>query len=54
MKIMVELPDDLAQHPDPGREALEVLAIAGYRSGELSHYQARQCSGFPASSSTVS
>jgi predicted HTH domain antitoxin len=45
MKITVELPDDLAQHPDPGREALEALAIAGYRSGELSHYQARQLLG---------
>ncbi len=40
MKITVELPDDLAQHADPGREALEMLAIEGYRSGALSHYQA--------------
>lgn len=45
MKITVELPDDLAQHLDPGRDALEALAIAGYRSGELSHYQARQLLG---------
>ncbi len=45
MKITVELPDDLVQHSDPGREALEALAIAGYRSGELSHYQARQLLG---------
>lgn len=45
MKITVELPDDLAQHPDPGRDALEALAIAGYRSGELSHQQARQLLG---------
>jgi predicted HTH domain antitoxin len=45
MKITVELPDDLAQHPDPAREALDALAIAGYRSGELSHYQASQLLG---------
>jgi hypothetical protein len=25
MKITVELPDDVAQRPDPGREALEAL-----------------------------
>jgi predicted HTH domain antitoxin len=40
MKITVELPDDVAQRPDPGREALEVLAIEGYRSGALTHYEA--------------
>jgi predicted HTH domain antitoxin len=42
MKITVELPDDVAQRPDPGREALEALAIEGYRSGVLTHYQASQ------------
>jgi predicted HTH domain antitoxin len=42
MKITVELPDDLAQRPDPGREALEALAIEGYRSGALTHYEASQ------------
>ena len=45
MKITVELPDDVAQRPDPGREALEVLAIEGYRSGALTHYQASQLLG---------
>jgi len=45
MKITVELPDDVAQHPDPGREALEALAIEGYRSGALSHHQAGQLLG---------
>jgi predicted HTH domain antitoxin len=40
MKITVELPDDVAQRPDPGREALEALAIEGYRSGALTHYEA--------------
>ncbi len=42
MKITIELPDDVAQRPDPGREALEALAIEGYRSGALTHYQASQ------------
>ncbi|MBM3770951.1 MAG: UPF0175 family protein [Acidimicrobiia bacterium] len=42
MKITVELPDDVALRPDPGREALEALAIEGYRVGALTHYQASQ------------
>ena len=42
MQITVNLPDDLAQHPNPGRKALESLAIEGYRSGALSHFQASQ------------
>jgi len=42
MKITVELPDDVARRPDPGRQALEALAIEGYRSGALTHYDARQ------------
>ena len=42
MKITVDLPDDVAQRPDPGREALEALAIEAYRSGALTHYQASQ------------
>jgi predicted HTH domain antitoxin len=45
MEITVQLPDDLAQHPNPGREALEALAIAGYRAGTLSHFQASQLLG---------
>ncbi len=45
MKITVELPDDVAKHQDPGREALEALAIEGYRSGALTHYQASQLLG---------
>ena len=40
MRITVELPGDIAQRPDPGRQALEVLAIEGYRSGVLTHYEA--------------
>lgn len=42
MQITVRLPDDLAQRPNPGREALESLALEGYRSGALSHFQAAQ------------
>jgi hypothetical protein len=46
MQITVELPDDLAQRPDPAREALEAFAIEGYRSGALSAYQTRLLLGF--------
>ena len=46
MQITVELPNDLAQRPDPAREALEAIAIAGYRSGGLSAYQAGRLLGF--------
>jgi predicted HTH domain antitoxin len=45
MKITVELPDDLALHTHPGREALEALAIEGYRSGTLTHHEAAQLLG---------
>ncbi len=46
MQVTVELPDDLAKHADPAREALEAFAIAGYRSGALSPYQTRLLLGF--------
>ncbi|PYT51185.1 MAG: hypothetical protein DMG43_14065 [Acidobacteria bacterium] len=42
MEITVKLPDDLAEHKNPGREA---LVVEGYRSGALSHYQASQLLG---------
>ena len=45
MEITVKLPDDLAQHQNPGREALEALVIEGFRSGAFSHYQAAQLLG---------
>lgn len=45
MQITVALPNDIDRRPDPAREALEALAIAGYRSGELSHYQASRLLG---------
>jgi predicted HTH domain antitoxin len=46
MTIAVTLPDDIAQHPDPGREALEALVIEGYRSGTLTAYETRRLLGF--------
>ena len=45
MEITVELPNDLTQREDPGREALEALAIAGYRSGKFSHFEASRLLG---------
>jgi predicted HTH domain antitoxin len=45
VQITVELPDDITGRPDPGRAALEALAIDGYRSGALTHYQASQLLG---------
>jgi len=45
MQITVQLPDDFTNHPNPGREALEALAIEGYRSEALSHHQASQLLG---------
>ena len=45
MQITVELADDIARHPDPGREALEALATEGYRSEKLTHHQAAQLLG---------
>lgn len=39
-KGIVKLPDDLAKHPNAGREALEALVLEGYRSRAFSHYQA--------------
>jgi predicted HTH domain antitoxin len=46
VEITVDLPNDLAQRPDPAREALEALAIAGYRTGKLSAHQASALLGF--------
>ena len=47
MKLTVELPDDVAQHTDPGREILEAFAIEGYRSRTLTQFQVGQLLGFP-------
>lgn len=40
MEITVQLPNDWTQQPDPARKALEALVIAGFRSGQLSAFQA--------------
>ena len=45
MEITVHLPDDLAQRPNPGRDALESLVIEGYRTGALSSLQSSQILG---------
>jgi predicted HTH domain antitoxin len=45
VEITAKLPDDLAKHPNAGREALEALVLEGYRSGAFSHYQASQLLG---------
>ena len=45
MRITVELPDDVTQRPDPGREALEALAVEGYRTGAPPHHQTSQLLG---------
>jgi predicted HTH domain antitoxin len=44
-KTNEERPDDLPGHSNAGREALEARAIQGYRSGELTHYQASRLLG---------
>ena len=41
----MHLPDDFTTHPDPPREALEAMAIDGYRSGALTHHQGAQLLG---------
>jgi len=46
MEITLQLPDDLAQHADLAREALEAFAIERYRSGALSGCQTRLLLGF--------
>jgi hypothetical protein len=46
MEITVHLRDDLVQHANPGHEALESLAIEGYRAGTLTAYQIRLLLGF--------
>jgi len=43
--ITVELPDDIARHPDSGREALEALVIEGYRLRKLSQLEVGQILG---------
>ncbi len=45
MEITVHLPDDLAQQADPGRQALEALALDGFRSVAFTRFQAAQILG---------
>src|SRR5580692_3109571 len=45
MRITIDLAEDIARHAAPAREALEAVAIEGYRSGALSAYQARTLLG---------
>lgn len=45
MEITVKLADDIAQHQNPGREALEALVIEGYSSGTLTVFEARMLLG---------
>jgi predicted HTH domain antitoxin len=37
--VMLELPDDVAHHANPGREILEAFAVEAYRSRELTQFQ---------------
>jgi hypothetical protein len=51
MEIMLQLPEDVAQHlaaqwRDLPRAALEILALEGYRSGALTQSQLRRMLGF--------
>jgi predicted HTH domain antitoxin len=45
MEITVKLPDDIGQHENPGREALEALVIEGYSAGVFTGYEARRLLG---------
>jgi hypothetical protein len=45
VQITVELPEDIARHRDPGREALESLALGGYRSHQLTQFDVGQLLG---------
>jgi Uncharacterised protein family (UPF0175) len=42
----VELPNDLTQHADAAREAVQAVAIAGYRAGSLTAYEVQRLLGF--------
>ncbi len=45
MEITVHLPDDIAQHENAGREALEALVIEGYRKGSMTALQGARLLG---------
>jgi hypothetical protein len=41
MTLTVELPNNLAEQPDPAHIALEAIAIEGFKAGALTKQQAR-------------
>jgi hypothetical protein len=43
MTLTVELPNNLAEQPDPAHIALEAIAIEGFKTGALTKPQARAC-----------
>jgi predicted HTH domain antitoxin len=45
MTITVQLPNDLAQHDDPAREALEAIAVEAYRTDALTRPEAARLVG---------
>ena len=51
MQVTLDLPDDISealesQWPDLPRQALEALAVEGYRTGALTESQVRRLLGF--------
>jgi predicted HTH domain antitoxin len=45
VQITVELPQDIASHPNAAREALEALVIEEYRSHQLTQFEAGRILG---------
>ena len=50
MQVILNLPDDISEAlerrwPDVSRQALEVLAVEGYRTGALTEHQVRRLLG---------
>lgn len=45
MTLTVHLPDDIATHENPAREALQALTLEAYRTHQLSSRQAREMLG---------
>lgn len=45
MRITVDLPEDIAQRPGGGREALEAIAVEAYRIGKMSQFDVARLLG---------
>jgi predicted HTH domain antitoxin len=45
VQITVDLPDDIQERENPGREALEALVVAAYRAELISQYQGARLLG---------